>query len=218
MGILMVFSGVLTNVLTPVSQIDDHLNKLNLEAIIPREFDMWKLDPSTAALMVNPDSQGLLNQIYNQILARTYLNNKGERVMLSIAYGKDQKTDLHVHRPEICYVSSGFNTGKISKTFVDTTIGQVPVMHLVAKKGTRNESITYWIRIGDSLTRGWIEQKLTTIGYGITGKMPDGLLFRVSSISNDEQDSFRMQHAFLSDILQAVRREDRHWLIGSLAP
>jgi len=91
-------------------------------------------------------------------------------------------------------------------------------MQLVAKQGNRNEPITYWIRVGDSLTRGWFEQKLTAIGYGLTGIMTDGLLFRISTISNDEQDSYRIQQTFLTAMMQAVRSEDRYWLVGQLAP
>jgi len=218
LGALMVSAGVLTKFMTPTIQIDGNLKKVNLEAMIPHDFDGWRIDPSTVALVVNPDDKGLLNKIYNQTLSRTYINNSGERVMLSIAYGSDQSTDMHVHRPEICYASSGFEIGKLTKSYVDTTIGRIPVMHLVAKLDTRNEPITYWIRVGDSLTRGWFEQKLTAIGYGLTGKVPDGLLFRVSTISNDEQDSYRIQQTFLAAILQAVRSDDRYWLVGNLTP
>jgi EpsI family protein len=218
MGMLMLSSGALTKVMTPTIEIADQQDKINLETMIPAEFGAWKIDPFTAALVVNPDDKGLLNKIYSQTLSRTYINNVGERVMLSIAYGRDQSTDMHVHRPEICYRAGGFDIGRMTKTFVDTTIGRIPVMHLVAKQGARNEPITYWIRVGDSLTRGWFEQKLTAIGYGLTGKVPDGLLFRVSTISNDEQDSYRIQQAFLAAILQAVRNEDRYWLVGQLTP
>ena len=214
----MVSSGVLAKLMTPTVQNDGQQYKINLETMIPGEFDGWKIDPSNAAFVVNPDDNGLLNKIYNQTLSRTYINNEGERVMLSIAYGRDQSTDMQVHRPEICYTAGGFEIGKLTKTFVDTTIGRIPVMHLVATQQARNEPITYWIRIGDSLTRGWFEQKLTAIGYGLTGKVPDGLLFRVSTVSNDEQDSYRIQQAFLSAILQAVRSEDRYWLVGKLTP
>ena len=217
LGLLMVSSGVLTTVMTPTLQIDGKQNKVNLEAMIPDQFDGWRIDPSTAALVVNPDVKGELNKIYNQTLSRTYVNNEGERVMLSIAYGSDQRTDMHVHRPEICYRTSGFDVGEITKTFVDTTVGRIPVMHLVAKQGTRNEPITYWIRVGDSLTRGWIEQKVTAIANGLTGNVPDGLLFRVSSISNDEQKAYRIQQTFLEDILKVVRSEDRYWFVGRLA-
>jgi EpsI family protein len=125
---------------------------------------------------------------------------------------------MHAHRPEICYAASGFEIGKMTKTFVDTTIGRIPVMRLVAKQDARNEPITYWIRIGDSLTLGWFEQKLTVIDYGLAGKVPDGVLVRVSAISNDEQDSYRVQQAFLVALLKAVRSEDRFWLVGHLNP
>jgi EpsI family protein len=216
MGLLMLSSGVLTMVMTPSVKIANLQNQINLEAMIPGEFNDWKIDLSVAPLMVNPDVTGQISKIYTQTLSRTYINNQGERVMLSIAYGRDQSTDLQVHRPEVCYLASGFDIGKMTKTFVDTTIGRIPVMRLVAKQGARNEPITYWIRMGDSLTRGWFEQKAAAFSYGLTGKVPDGLLFRVSTISNDEQDSYRIQQTFLTAMLQAVRSEDRYWLVGRL--
>jgi len=217
MGLLMVSSAAITMVITPSAGIADQQNQIDLEALIPSEFNDWKIDVSAESLMVNPDVKEMINKIYSQTLSRTYINSQGERVMLSIAYGRDQRKDLQVHRPEVCYLTSGFDIGKLTKTFVDTTIGRIPVMHLVAKQGARNEPITYWIRMGDSVTRGWFEQKAATLSYELTGKVPDGLLFRVSTISNDEQDSYRIQQIFLTSLLQAVRSEDRHWLVGRLA-
>jgi EpsI family protein len=218
MGVVMVLSGVLAWVMTPTIQANAQQDKINLEAMIPVQFDNWKIEPVTVAHIINPNDQGLVVKIYSQTVSRTYINNKGERVMLSIAYGGNQSTDMHVHRPEICYAAGGFEIGKMTKAFVDTTVGRIPVMHLVAKQGTRNEPITYWVRVGDSLTRGWIEQKVAAIGYGLTKTVPDGLLFRISTISGDEQDSYRIQQSFLDALLKAVRSEDRHWLIGRLAP
>ena len=213
LGLLMVSSAALTMVMIPSV---GRQSPINLEALIPGEFNGWKIDLSAVSLMVNPDVEGAISKIYSQTLSRTYINNQNERVMLSIAYGGDQRTDLQVHRPEICYLTGGFDIGELTKTFVDTTIGRIPVMQLVAKQGARNEPITYWIRVGDSVTRGWFEQKAATLKYGLTGKVPDGLLFRVSTISNDEQDSYRIQQIFLASLLQAVRSEERHWLVGRL--
>lgn len=214
LGLLMVSSGALTMVMTPSLQAKQ--SKIDLETLIPREFNGWKVDSAAVSLMINPDIKETINKIYSQTLSRTYINRQGERVMLSIAYGTDQSTDLQIHRPEVCYLSGGFEVGEMTKTFVETTIGRIPVMHLVAKQGTRNEPISYWIRVGDSLTRGWLEQKVVALSYGLTGKVPDGLLFRVSTISNDEQDSYRIQQTFLTALLQAVRSEDRYWLVGRL--
>jgi len=216
MGMLMVLSSALTIVITPTLKDPEQQKKLDLQAIVPVEFGEWKVDLAARSLMVSADVTGFIDKIYNQELNRTYINKHGERVMLAIAYGRDQSTDLHVHRPEICYATGGFDIGKMTKAFVDTTIGQIPVMHLVAKQGIRNEPITYWIRVGDSLTRGWFEQKLAAFRYGITGQIPDGLLFRISTISNDEKDSYRIQQTFLTSLLQAVKSEDRHWLVGQM--
>lgn len=215
LGLLMLSSAALTRVMTPTVQTANQ-NQFNLGTLIPTEFNDWKIDLSTTSPLVNPEVKGTINKLYSQTLSRTYLNKNGERVMLSIAYGSDQSTDLQIHRPEVCYLSGGFDVGKMTKAFVDTTIGRIPVMHLVAKMGTRNEPISYWIRVGDSLTRGWFEQKWTSFTYGLTGKVPDGLLFRVSTISNDEQDSYRIQQIFLSNLLQAMQSKDRYWLVGRL--
>ena len=216
-GLLMVSSAAISIVLTPSLMIDHRQNQINFETIIPKEFNGWKIDTSEGPLLVNPEVTDTISKIYTQTLSRTYINDKGERVMLSIAYGRDQSTDLQVHRPEFCYLTSGFSISKMTKTFVDTTIGRIPVMRLVAKQNTRNEPITYWIRVGDFLTGGWFEQKAASLNYLLAGKIPDGLLFRTSTISNDEQDSYRIQDMFLTDLLKAVRSEDRHWIVGRLS-
>jgi len=216
LGLFMVLSAALAIFMTPTVAVTDLQNRINLETLIPVNFNDWKIDSSDMPLLINPQVTGEINKIYTQTLSRTYSNKQGDRVMLSIAYGRDQRTDLQVHRPEICYRASGFKISRITKTFVDTSIGRIPVMHLVANLGNRNEPITYWIRMGNTVTRGWFEQKAATLSYELTGKVPDGLLFRVSTISNDEQKSYKIQKAFMTALLQTMRREDLHWLVGSL--
>ncbi len=218
LGMLMVSSGFLTMLLTPTPASPDHLARINLETLIATEFDGWKVDLSNAYMVINPETEDMLAKIYNQTLARTYINRDGERVMLSIAYGGAQKSDLHAHRPEICYTAGGFEISSMYKTMVDTSLGRIPAMRLVAKQDARTEPITYWIRVGDDITRGWFEQKFTSIRYGLTGKVPDGILVRVSSISANEQASYGLQQSFLAAMLQAMRSEDRHWLIGRQVP
>jgi EpsI family protein len=214
MGIFMVLSSVLAMLAIPTLMNSDKADKLNLEAIIPKEFDGWKMDLAYVEPLVSPEVKGEINKIYDQTLSRTYINSQGERVMLAIAYGADERVESQVHRPEICYAASGFDIKKMTKMFLDTTFGQIPVMRLVAKQGNRNEPITYWIKIGNSLTRGWFEEKWATFRYELTGRVPDGLLFRVSTISNDEQASYQVQQTFLTDLLKSMRSGDRQWLVG----
>ena len=215
-GIAMLLAAGLSIAMTPTERLADNGPAIDLETMIPKEFGGWKLDPTVMPLLVSPDAEAMLNKIYNQTLSRTYIDSGGKRIMLSIAYGGDQTRDLQVHKPEVCYVSQGFQIGEMTKAVVDTAIGQIPVMRLMAKQGARNEPITYWIRMGDSVTRGWWEQNMARLSYGLTGIVPDGLLVRVSNISSDEQDSYRIQQVFLSAMLQGVRKEDRAWLVGKL--
>ena len=214
MGMFMVMSSVLALLATPNLMSAGMQDKFNLEAIIPKKFGGWKMDFDYLEPLVSTDVKGEINMIYNQTLSRTYINSQGERVMLAIAYGRDQRVDSQVHRPEICYAAGGFDIKKMTKIFLDTTFGQIPAMRLVAKQGNRNEPITYWIKIGNSLTRGWFEEKWATFSYELTGQVPDGLLFRVSTISNDEQASYQIQQTFLTDLLKSMQSGDRQWLLG----
>jgi EpsI family protein len=215
-GLAMLVAAGLAVVLSPREKTADQGPKIDLEVMIPKQFGEWKIDSSIAPLISNPQQEALLNTIYSQMLSRTYVNSSGQRVMLSIAFGGNQSKALQVHKPEVCYAAQGFQIGTMTKAMLNTDIGQIPVMHLVAKQGTRNEPITYWIRTGDTVTRGWFEQNLARISYGLTGKVPDGLLVRVSNISSDEQDSYRIQQTFLTAMLQGVRKEDRVRLVGKL--
>lgn len=214
---LMLAAAGLAVALHPTENIADQGPKLNLETMIPRQFGEWTIDSTIVPIAPDPEQEELLNKLYSQTLLRTYVNAAGQRVMLSIAHGGKQSKALQIHKPEVCYASQGFQIGQMTKALVDTGIGQIPVMHLVAKQDSRNEPITYWIRTGDFVTRGWFEQNLARLRYGLTGKVPDGLLVRVSTISNDEQDAYRVQQVFLTAMLQGVRQEDRVRLVGKLA-
>ncbi|OIR03154.1 hypothetical protein GALL_146730 [mine drainage metagenome] len=214
MGIFMVLSSALAMLATPTLMSAGKSGMINLEAIIPKEFGDWKMDLNSVEPLVGTDVKGEINKIYDQTLSRTYVNSKDEHVMLAIAYGMDQRVDTQVHRPEICYASGGFNIKKISKIFLDTAFGKIPAMRMVAQQGNRNEPITYWIKIGNSLTRGWFEEKWATFKYELTGQIPDGLLFRVSTIANDEEISYLVQKAFITDLLKSMRDTDRQRLVG----
>ena len=86
LGVLMIFSAALTLALTPTEKIADLQEKINLDMMIPPQFADWKIDQSITPLQVDADTQVKLDKLYNQILARTYINSHGNRIMLSIAY------------------------------------------------------------------------------------------------------------------------------------
>lgn len=213
-GLSMAIAAGLAFALTPRVKLADQGPNVSLESLIPKQFGEWKIDETIVPLLADPRQTALLDEIYSQTLARTYVNSSGQRVMLSIAYGGVQSKELQVHKPEVCYASQGFQVGGMTKSQFDTPEGKIPVMNLVAKQGARNEPITYWIRMGDSITRGWFEQNLARLSYGLTGKVPDGLLVRVSSISNNEKEAYKVQQVFLMDMLQGLDKDGRAWLLG----
>ena len=214
-GLAMLAAAGLVLALTPRLKVADQGPQISLEAMIPRQFGEWKLDETIAPLMVSPEVQAKLDKIYNQTLTRNYINGKGELIMLSIAYGGRQSTSMQVHRPEMCYPAQGFQIGSVSKDFIDASGTKLPVMKLVAIQGPRIEPITYWVMIGDSPVRGGLEQSLARVKYGLTGKMPYGILIRVSTISANETQSYRIEEQFVRDMLGAMPARYRKILTGT---
>lgn len=182
---------------------------VNLEKMIPLQFGDWKLDQSVMPLQVDPEIQAKLDQIYSQVLSRTYINSKGERVMLSIAYGGDQSDGSRAHRPEVCYPAQGFQVVWQALGSMATDTGTIPVKRLITRKGERTEPITYWMMVGERPARSGMEQKMAQLEYGFRGLIPDGMIVRVSNISADSEQSFHLQTAFVSDMLPAVNAAER---------
>ena len=213
-GLAMLAAAGLAVALTPRLKLADQGPMVSLEAMIPKQFGEWKLEETMASLIVSPDVQALLDSIYSQTLTRNYVNDKGERIMLSIAYGNDQSYSSQVHRPEMCYPAQGFEIKSMSKDSIDFSGAKLPVMKLVATQGPRIEPITYWVMIGDSAVRGNMEQHFARLKYGLTGKIPYGMLVRVSTISANESQSYRTQEQFVRDMLGAVPPEYHKVLTG----
>lgn len=214
-GVLMVSSGALTMALTPTQKIADQQERINLEMMIPDKFGDWKIDSTIVPLQIDAETQAKLDKIYNQTLARTYVNSQGERIMLSVAYGGDQSDSLSVHKPEVCYYAQGFEIKKIFPGELLTQYGKLPIKRLLAIKGNRNEPITYWVTVGDKAVLPGFDQKLQQLRYGLTGSIPDGILVRISSIDNNNDVAYQLQAIFIQDLLLAVNVNERARLIGT---
>lgn len=212
---LMVSAGIVAKQLTPTVKIADQRARFELAAIVPLAFGDWTVDDAVTPLQVDPDTQSKIDKLYNQTLSRTYINRRGERVMLSIAYGGDQSDNLSVHLPEICYAAQGFEVAKTGQDNIATAFGAVPVKRLFAVNGSRKEPISYWVTIGDKAIRPGLEQRLYQMRYGLTGVVPDAMLVRVSSIDADAKASYALQNGFVKDMLANMAPVDRLRLVGS---
>lgn len=198
----------------PRAKVADDGPKVNLETLVPRQFGNWRMDQAITPVLPSPEARAMLSKIYNQTLSRTYLNDQGQRIMLSIAYGGDQSDSLQLHRPEVCYAAQGFQILGEAKGVLDTMFGALPVKRVEAQQGTRHEPITYWVTVGDKAIHAGIRQKLVQLSYGLTGKVPDGMLVRISSIDGDTKRAYEVQSAFARDLVASLSAESRTRLIG----
>lgn len=74
--------------------------------------------------------------------------------------------------------------------------------------------MTYWFTVGGTAVQGKTQKRLQDLKYGLTGRIPDGLLFRVSSIDPDQTRANKIQDQFAKGLLQSVSRADRKRLSG----
>ena len=186
----------------------------SLDQAIPKQFGDWRELQQESAQVVNPQTQELLDKLYSQVLTRTYVNSKGYRVMLSLAYGDDQRGGLTAHRPEVCYPAQGFALLGLTESTIATPFGPIAARRLSTSLGARKEPVTYWFNVGDTTVRSQWQQRIVEMRLGFLGQIPDGLLFRVSSIDDTPMRAYKMQDAFVNDLLNTVGTEDRTRLAG----
>jgi EpsI family protein len=185
-----------------------------LESAIPRQFGDWREAPQGAVQVVNPQTQELLDKLYSQTLSRTYVNSHGYRVMLSLAYGDDQRGGLQAHMPEVCYPAQGFTVNGVSEQLIKTRFGNISGKRVSTSLGARQEPITYWFAMGDRTVRSGWEKRVVELRLGLTGQVPDGLLFRISSIDGDAATAYQAHNAFANDVLAALSQDNRRKVTG----
>jgi len=188
---------------------------VNLERMLPTEFAGWRLDTSVVPVAPAPDVQANLDRIYNQILSRTYVNDAGESMMLTVAYGGDQSDALKAHRQENCYTAQGFAIEGLRHGSMSVAGRTIPVTRMRAVRGARSEPVTYWLTMGDRVVLGRLERLRVQLAAGLHGRMPDGMLVRVSSLSDDAGAAFRAQQAFMASALAAMKPADAARLVGA---
>jgi EpsI family protein len=211
---LMAASSVAGIAARPTKKAQEVGPKFVLADSVPKQFGSWRELPLDSVMVVNPQAQELIDKLYSQTLNRTYINADGYRIMLSLAYGDDQRGGLALHKPEICYPAQGFKVNSTEEAVIATGYGDIPARRLSTTLGPRNEPVTYWFNVGDTAIKSKIQQRIIELKLGLTGQIPDGLLFRVSSIDKDSARAFKAHESFVTDLLSAVGPVERARLGG----
>ena len=205
----MCATALLTRWIEPSIRLADQGTKINLESMIPREIGNWRIDDRQSATVVIPEG-GLISRLYQQVLSRTYIHaTSGRAVMLSIAYGENQSHSHDLHVPDVCYPAGGFQIERASRGELTLRQGSIPVKRLVTRLHKRNELLTYWAIVGDHVATSAIGTKLTALAYGLKRTIPDGIIFRVSTIGLTDETAFATQQEFVQDLFDTLSPQDR---------
>ena len=202
----------------PTKRLTDEIGELNLERSVPKSFGDWTLEPQVVASIVNPQAQELIDKLYAQVLSRTYVHRDGYRVMLSIAYGGDQRDALQVHFPEVCYAGQGFSIGEQRTEQLDLGNANVTVRRISTAMGKRRpEPLTYWVMVGEKPVNPGLSptKKIAELSYTLRGVIPDGLLFRVSSIDDNTERAYKRQSEFSKALIASTEGQARRRLAGA---
>ncbi|WP_153115692.1 exosortase-associated protein EpsI, B-type [Rhodocyclus tenuis] len=213
---LMLAASGLAFALRPTQKIAEQGPKVDLETMIPQAFGDWREEQQSATQIVDPQQKAMIDKIYKQTLSRTYVNGEGYRIMLSISYGSDQTDSMQVHKPEVCYPAQGFVLQGKQVGSLKTSQGSIPVTRIFATLGQRSEPVTYWTTVGDRVVASGINKKLIEMSYGLTGKIPDGMLIRISSIDPEAAKAYAMQDRFAAQMLAGLAPEYRQRVAGNL--
>jgi EpsI family protein len=195
----------------------------SLAAAIPTSFGDWR-EIKTDVAQVDPTGGGQgaerdTENPYDEVVMRTYTNSRGELIMLALAYGTNQRQEVKIHRPELCYVSQGFELVARSPVALRGAASGQPVnaQRMLVLAPGRAEAVSYWIRIGNMYSRSPWATRYYIFKEGLKGRALDGILVRVSQVVADRSrvnDAlFVRQEQFIADLTRALSPRDRGLLI-----
>jgi EpsI family protein len=192
---------------------DMSIGKDQLDKVVPLTIGNWRYASASGLVLPPPDQ--LEQLLYDQQVTREYEASDSLPVMLLMAYGSSQSGMMQVHRPEICYPSGGF---KLSRTeFLQMPAGggdTIPCRFFTATSDTRVEHVLYWTRIGPMLPTSWTQQRIAVMRSNLSGRIPDGLLVRVSTVTQDRDQALAVLQKFTPEMLTAAGARGRRLLIG----
>ncbi|MED5617790.1 exosortase C-terminal domain/associated protein EpsI [Ideonella sp. BN130291] len=186
-----------------------------LDTLFPRRFGPWHTDAG-AELFVRPARQeGRHLGIYDQVLERTYVDAQGRRIMLLAAEGSEQSAGLQLHRPEVCYPGNGFRVAGLRKVTLPLSDRSLPGTRLHASLPGRSEPITYWTVLGGEAVADDTAFRLRQLRFGLRGRLLDGMLVRLSTITPDVEQAYALHARFAAELASALSPDVRARVVGA---
>ena len=195
-----------------------------LDETVPRQFGEWREIPS-AAPQVDPTTgvagEPNMDRPYDDVLMRAYANARGDVILLALAYGRNQRQEVKIHRPEVCYTAQGFelvSRAPVEFPITDSSGRHVSGTRMLVEAPGRVEAVSYWIRIGNLYSDNAWAIRYHIFREGIAGRTPDGILVRASQIIAPgrpvSDEHFEKQERFLAELVEAMGGRARKLLVN----
>jgi EpsI family protein len=89
------------------------------------------------------------------------------------------------------------------------------IVRLRTRRGVRVEPVTYWTTVGEQAYNEEVGRRWARARYALRGIIPDGMLVRVSSIDENEDQAFALQTAFVEQMYSRLSAPMRARLFGA---
>lgn len=193
-----------------------------LEEVIPAQVGHWRaLNNPLIQVAVSTNSETDISQPYDQTVMRSYEDGEGHLIQVAIAWGKRQRQEIKIHRPELCYPAQGLAVQSLTDvTFPLESLSKQQVIgkRMVAKdRNSQIELVSYWIRIGTVYSSSPWHTRLHILKEGMAGHVTDGMLVRVSQrLPPDEKNyeaAFGRQERFAAALVNASPNDAKELLV-----
>lgn len=202
-----------------------HVKRLTINTLaqgIPMSIGSWSTVPTKQIaidLYQTTTGERTTDNPYDDTLIRTYQHVDGSQIQLAIAYGALQQQEIKIHRPELCYYAQGYEVyAHKDATFktIRPNINDVKGKVMLAKNGNNLQLVSYWIRIGRLFSQNAWQTRLYLIKEGLLGRVPDGVLVRVSTKLNSVKNKSELMQQQADFLLKLQQEIDHQPTIGLL--
>lgn len=214
--VLMILTATMAVLATPTDYLANIKHRDPLNSYIAPTLDDWHLDRGSRVLVTNAVLDEKLKSAYSDLISETYQNADNKKVMLSVAYSDNQRNGLAVHSPEACYPAQGFEILERKQFPMTLNDGrEITVRYMKTQRGKRIEPLVYWTMAGEQLYRNNLERKQVSIQYALNNIIPDGLIFRVSTIEADEEAALNVITDFIRDFHSSLAQTEQSRFFGT---
>jgi EpsI family protein len=173
--------------------------KARFESWVPTRFQGWSVVGSSGVLLPPPDA--LSDRLYDDLVTRVYDSEREPQVMMLLAYNNLQDGVVQVHRPEVCYPVGGYALSPTEKVSLAVPGGSIPADFFTAVAPDRTEQVLYFTRLGDAYPLTWAEQRWAVVEANLRKRIPDGMMMRVSLLSNSRPEALATLSRFAATFI-----------------